>query len=112
MSDDEVSADGYDDMDLAELKMADNTDLIARLLLTAETCDLYYNLPIPDAPTFLRQAADALAARDAACGHLPNELVAKSLASLRRRMFENRASEEWTGDEIIALRAATFEVTE
>ena len=87
--------------------MTDNADLISDLQCLG--FDLRW-------PTFLRvkmlAAADALAARDAACGHLPNELVAKWLEQARR----DRAGDDghpwlwFTDDEIDALNAATFEV--
>lgn len=65
-----------------------------------------------------RAAADTLAARDAACGHLDNQLVAKAL---RRLAYTIRP--EWPAprphgyerldlDEIAAICAATFEITE
>jgi hypothetical protein len=48
-----------------------------------------------------------LAARDAACGHLPNELVARALWSLPRPELDTL-----TLDELHTIHAATFQVTE
>jgi hypothetical protein len=62
-------------------------------------------------PTGVPLAA-ALAARDAACGHLSNELVAKALAAWAWPITWQDWSDTFTADEIAALRAATFKVTE
>jgi hypothetical protein len=62
-------------------------------------------------------ALAALAARDAACGHLDNQLVTKTLTWTVEGLTDGfvetvMADEGFTLDEIAALRAATFEVTE
>jgi len=51
-----------------------------------------------------------LAARDAACGHLPNQLVTKILAWAQADITD--PFPEFTDGEISAFEAATFEVTE
>jgi len=90
--------------------MTDNTDLIAEAQAEAA------HLRTSDArrqASLLTRLADALAARDAACGHLPNELVAKALAVARRGgTWDAFLDPHLTDDEVVALRAATFEVTE
>jgi len=87
--------------------VTDNADLISDLQCLG--FDLRW-------PTFLRvkmlAAADALAARDAACGHLPNKLVAKALDDLRQALGYGWGWSYYTDDEGDALRAATFEVSE
>ena len=87
--------------------MTDHTELIARLRKPNSQ-------PWGTFVLDCRAAADALAARDAACGHQPNELVVKWLSAIQavaRAGVENFGS-AITTDEIAALRAATFEVTE
>jgi hypothetical protein len=50
----------------------------------------------------IEQLSHALAARDAACGHLDNQLVAKALHAVTRHTV-------LTDDEYDALYAATFQ---
>ena len=93
--------------------MSNNTDLIARL---RERADALPSPGIPSITTVLcREAADALAARDAACGHLSNGLVAKALAWIAVDPYgelHHLHEERFTDDEMDALRAAIFKVTE
>jgi hypothetical protein len=82
--------------------MTDDPDLIAELEAWADA-EQHTTLP----GIAMRRAAAALRARDAACGHQSNELVAKALAKAGRKISANFTPDEWA-----ALRAATFEVTE
>jgi hypothetical protein len=58
-----------------------------------------------------RAVRDWIEARDAACGHLPNHLIAKALDWCARN-YRQLPFDGWTPDDIAALRAASFEVTE
>lgn len=84
--------------------MTDNADLIARLRSTADALEI--GLRHGHLRKLLLDAADALAARDAACGQLDNQLVAKALTFLATGL-----DVAFTVDESLALRAAIFEAT-
>lgn len=90
-------------IDFEDASMTDNTDLIARLRLH------WADRTVPQLIQERQEAADALAARDAACGHLPNQLVAKALdaASSSHDVIGRFTDDEWD-----ALRATTFKATE
>jgi hypothetical protein len=85
--------------------MTDNTDLIAEL---REQVDRHQGYSWNAAKDVMRRAADALAARDAACGHLENQLVVGGLIWAATFGQDDRL----TDDQWAALRAATFEITE
>jgi hypothetical protein len=88
--------------------VTDNTNLITELRNTARSGR---GERVMIKRQHLIDAADALAARDTACGHLDNKLVAKTLRAVQH--YPNMAWIGWTADDFIALRAAaTFQVTE
>jgi hypothetical protein len=84
--------------------VSDYSELVERLQSGNWT-----TIQVGAAARVIEALAAELAARDAACGHLPGELVAKLLAAIRGD-FDNGIYLD--DDEDDALRAATFEVTE
>lgn len=91
--------------------MTDNTNLTADLRATVERFETTGATPSDLLLRDLTRAADALAARDAACGHLPNQLVAKALTVAAFCSLDEFFADQFTPDDVEALSAATFEVT-